>query len=568
MSSHDESNRLISVSDQYGLLTEYFYNGFGERIKKISYANNNQRITYYFYDGQSLSAEYSSELDRFKHYLYLNNSPKIVIDNDEAFSVHTDHRGAPLYLTDKQGIIVWSAKYSAFGEAFVSVAEIQFNLRLPGQYADAESGLYYNYYRDYDPSLGRYIQSDPIGINAGFNTYVYVNNNPLRYVDLLGLFLNEAQNPRVSVPEPNLPSPGSTTSSGSSTSRPNFSSGDTRNIRLLMQLARSGSPYALAALASTAVGYGLGYLADEFIIQPYEINSLLNTIRVYNPDYSPPPYETSWVTIHRLSGYLRDLQDDFLNYVGGLCVAEDAFRAEFDALDDYDRFRDLNIGPIIPMTVIPPNDDIWEYFRDQFETREEFNQAWTEYQEYIASGGARSFEDWLANRTEANEEDFPNTITAGPNDPVQREGILFPNEQAYLAARHNFDLSGAADEGISFADWWLNFGVSGTTINEGDTLSGSRQEALDNALEQNGIPAGTEPDEIIYPNTPEGFQNGLRPGENVVLYVYLRADGALVYVREDLPAQYPDGPIGDQTTHFNAGTEAGNLTQHHWWPGL
>jgi len=57
------------------------------------------------------------------------------------------------------------------------------NLRFPGQYFDKASGLHYNYCRDYDPSLGRYIQSDPIGLGDGPNTYAYVRNNPLKYYD-------------------------------------------------------------------------------------------------------------------------------------------------------------------------------------------------------------------------------------------------------------------------------------------------------------------------------------------------------------------------------------------------
>ena len=62
-----------------------------------------------------------------------------------------------------------------------------FNQRMPGQYADKETGLFYNYYRDYDPAIGRYVESDPIGLNGGINTYTYVRDNPVSRIDPLGL---------------------------------------------------------------------------------------------------------------------------------------------------------------------------------------------------------------------------------------------------------------------------------------------------------------------------------------------------------------------------------------------
>ena len=89
----------------------------------------------------------------------------------------------------------------SYGKATETVATVEQNLRFPGQYLDRESGLHYNYFRTYDPSIGRYTQSDPVGLEGGLNVYGYVLQNPMKYVDPFGLdiivTLYRGQNPNI-----------------------------------------------------------------------------------------------------------------------------------------------------------------------------------------------------------------------------------------------------------------------------------------------------------------------------------------------------------------------------------
>lgn len=105
----------------------------------------------------------------------------------KAHYYYNSHLGQPLKLFDKAGKITWAARSQAFGQTTVFVNETENNLRFPGQYEDGETGLFYNHHRYYDPATGLYIQEDPMGIAAGLNWYAYGFNNPLHWVDPLGL---------------------------------------------------------------------------------------------------------------------------------------------------------------------------------------------------------------------------------------------------------------------------------------------------------------------------------------------------------------------------------------------
>jgi RHS repeat-associated protein len=107
--------------------------------------------------------------------------------------VHNDPLGTPQALTNEAGTVVWRADYDPFGKVTPNEDPdgdgntVTFNVRLPGQYYDQETGLHYNYFRYYDPGTGRYTTSDPIGLEGGLNSYGFVNGNPLRWVDQYGL---------------------------------------------------------------------------------------------------------------------------------------------------------------------------------------------------------------------------------------------------------------------------------------------------------------------------------------------------------------------------------------------
>jgi len=101
--------------------------------------------------------------------------------------VHADHLGSPQKMTDASQATVWDGVFDPFGEEVAITGLAAMPMRFPGQYADDETGLSYNYFRDYDVALGRYIETDPIGLAAGVNTYSYTDNRPIMLSDARGL---------------------------------------------------------------------------------------------------------------------------------------------------------------------------------------------------------------------------------------------------------------------------------------------------------------------------------------------------------------------------------------------
>lgn len=108
-------------------------------------------------------------------------------NNTDYHYLHTDHLYTPMLATDEAGGISWNAVRDAFGATAVLPGNrISMPLRLPGQYFDPERGEHYNLLRDYQPTTGRYLQTDPIGLAGGINQYGYAYANPLSYSDPTG----------------------------------------------------------------------------------------------------------------------------------------------------------------------------------------------------------------------------------------------------------------------------------------------------------------------------------------------------------------------------------------------
>ncbi|WP_230953246.1 RHS repeat-associated core domain-containing protein [Burkholderia stagnalis] len=222
----DEFNRLLGArvaETSRQSQARYFYDAFGRRIAK----EVNGERTVFGWDGNTLA--YESDGERGTHYIYepgtfvplaqyvtepvegiatpvWKSTDRYVPEGDplqkvperravaKLFHYHCDRIGTPQLLTDDDGDIVWEASYKAWGEARDVISRVskaagivpRNPLRFQGQQVDEETGLHYNRHRYYDPRTGRFVSSDPIGLDGGVNAHQYAPN-PVGWIDPLGL---------------------------------------------------------------------------------------------------------------------------------------------------------------------------------------------------------------------------------------------------------------------------------------------------------------------------------------------------------------------------------------------
>jgi RHS repeat-associated protein len=119
--------------------------------------------------------------------VWLDDTPLALVTGGSLYFIHSDHLNTPQKATDAAQNLAWDIVARPFGQTEQQTFPPLSNLRFPGQYFDSENGLAQNWFRDYDPSTGRYVESDPIGPSGGINTYAYVAENPVAGIDLQGL---------------------------------------------------------------------------------------------------------------------------------------------------------------------------------------------------------------------------------------------------------------------------------------------------------------------------------------------------------------------------------------------
>ena len=177
--AYDARNRLTTYS--VGALgTTYQINGLGQRVSQVTAP----AVLFAYDEAGHQIGKYDGRGGLLWETVWIGDLPVGEFGPLEQRYIAPDHLGAPHQITNASSKVVWSWNHGPFGQG-VPTGTLDYELRFPGQFFDEKTKLHYNYFRDYDPRLGRYLESDPIGLVGGINTYVF--GNPVLATDQSGL---------------------------------------------------------------------------------------------------------------------------------------------------------------------------------------------------------------------------------------------------------------------------------------------------------------------------------------------------------------------------------------------
>ena len=269
--------------------TLYLFNGLGERIIRGGYGAIKASAGIFYYDSaHHLIGEYDLAGNPIQETIWLGDLPIATISQGSIYAIYPDHLGAPHSIVNASGQQVWFWDHDPFGNG-QPTGTLTYNLRFPGQYYDFETGLFYNMARDYNPATGRYIQSDPIGLKGGLNTYVYVGGNPLNAIDPRGLveFVSATAPP---VPAPAYPPNGQPIPKDALSGPAVFSTenpGDPANPHTYYYNSGTLSPPTPEPLLDRLVDAASRRFTAALLPEPQKENPLLGTPQIV-PNIVPP----------------------------------------------------------------------------------------------------------------------------------------------------------------------------------------------------------------------------------------------------------------------------------------
>ncbi len=188
------NRRLRRVHTANSTLVEYRHDAFGQRIWRKQ--GNQERA--FFFHGQQLMAELDLAAAPgqliSRRYLYAGLTPVGMIvyqpdGQEQLYYLHSDLMGAVRLISDHQARPIWAADLNPLGKAEPLLETLEFNLRLPGQYAESATGWHDNLLRTYLPDRGHYLEADPLGPWPHTQAVGYAQQQPLRHIDPTGLLL-------------------------------------------------------------------------------------------------------------------------------------------------------------------------------------------------------------------------------------------------------------------------------------------------------------------------------------------------------------------------------------------